>query len=353
MNAKQTLIALCSADPLPENFIEQVALELYKIENNGSLSEHRNNLNYLFNNPKQAAKWLKYYAEHAEGDQPLYELCLHIALPADERIKMPNLWLLGEGNLQFLFKNIKQLHIFTQYHHQMIQPDQYSSLKSRSIRNDIASFMKNPWAKYVALGDLSPLEKKQIENIERINKRFCLPPEDCLIEIMTLLRQGKNSDEHLPPLILRSEEIGLAPGHYLKKLETQDERAAMLGHFLECCQRVGKTGEDCVRQAISSEFGGTYVLFKAKLEVTGQTKINEEHDVPVAGSWVWADYDENEQEVVGLCFDSIDSAPTPLDLDRFFCEYSARLLALCKPYGFRRSTHSCAPPIRRLLFDAF
>lgn len=81
----------------------------------------------------------------------------------------------------------------------------------------------------------------------------------CLDYLETISWPIKTQDT-LPHPEIKGE--GDAAGYYWVKLPTNDLRALFLGMLTGCCQSIGGHSEKCVKDAVSLQYNGLYVLLK-------------------------------------------------------------------------------------------
>lgn len=292
-----------SQDPLEsQSILIKFTGIIYELERNGDKYEHASKLNWLFSHNLTAAAYrLKYYAEKLDKDirAPLHDLCM--AIPFTILQTIPPLYTFGEGNLKFLFMNLNEFNLILENIDILEKRIPQADWKKTAVR-DMLHHINLQLAKDLGLDlqTLSEQDNKRLKIIVNINKRFKRPNFENAKEILELLKKAQNSDATLPPLIMKTEEIGLPAGYYMAKMPDDDVRSAMAGYLVGCCQRVGGQGEPCVRHSITSPYGCTYAIFRGKI-VDQKTEVHVEKDEPVALSWTWADLDH------GLCFDSIES----------------------------------------------
>lgn len=321
--AQEHLIKLCKDYTKLPNFYEKVARSMMFYEHNGDEENHIKKLQFLFKSHKQAAEWLEHYAQHSTVSQPLHELCMYIEVT---KSTFPHLNHFGKGNLEYLFKNPKKFTVLTRYHERFLTQDKIKQIKSTSIKVFIKQMIETlnqeqANAIQEKIGTLSEREKVNLETIRKINERFKRPLYSSADKILALMRMAKNSDRLLPVCTMKSEEFGLNPGYYITKLSEHDVRGAMLGYFLGCCQHIEGQGTTCVAHAISSEYGGTYVLFKGEISDDKKTTLTRPHkDKIIAGTWAWTD----NQNV--LMFDSIETTVDSDLITFMFKKYAGILL---------------------------
>ncbi len=71
----------------------------------------------------------------------------------------------------------------------------------------------------------------------------------------------RKKSDRLPNEMINGSTVN-QPGYYLVKLPIDDPRAYFLGEITNCCQSVGNEGEVCVRDGLTLENNGFYVLLK-------------------------------------------------------------------------------------------
>ena len=112
----------------------------------------------------------------------------------------------------------------------------------------------------------------------------------------------KKTTDNLPDLIIQGE--GEAEGLYWVKLPVTDKRALILGQITDCCQSITGHSKQCVKDAVSLEDNGLYVLVKQKkkgnpaLIESGQ--INEKDFKIIGQSYGWTSMLGN------VCLDSLE-----------------------------------------------
>lgn len=326
-----------------------------QLEHNGDATHEGDKLAFLFPSAQAAREWLSYYAEEYAQEnsitQPIHQLCLNITINT-QNVPMPPFFKLGPDALKRIFSSMDALRRFTQglpyvidyLENKLNRKEQFSFDEILGQIDKQFEIEENKEA-LVAMGfvleDLTSEERKQIEQIKSINKRYGKNPYDSLKMIMDALKKAKNSDDFLPNITMTSESIDLPPGFYMAKLPDNDVRCALAGMLTGCCQYIGEDhepGEVCALHAIQSDLGATYAIFRGKVE-NGKTQIDIENDRPVVMSWAW----RNEGLV---CFDSIEfdsvgreslkkmyegletsQAMTPgVIIDRLYVGYSAKLI---------------------------
>lgn len=94
----------------------------------------------------------------------------------------------------------------------------------------------------------------------------------------------------IPEMFIDGSAISPAyADYYLKKLPSDDPRAALLGHYTSCCQSLNRAGASSVIHGITNEKSGFYILSEKKTDkIVGQC-------------WAW----RNEKDEI--VFDSVES----------------------------------------------
>lgn len=87
-------------------------------------------------------------------------------------------------------------------------------------------------------------------------------PENCFEEYLALTPQDSDA---IPNVIIDGNEINSSySDYYIKKLDPADPRAAILGIYTSCCQKMGAEGEEPTLFGITNSNAGFYVLCKKK-----------------------------------------------------------------------------------------
>lgn len=131
-------------------------------------------------------------------------------------------------------------------------------------------------------------------------------PEDmfeaCLAYLDTPPGWPKKDHDDIPDLTIAGE--GEAEGLYWVKLPITDKRALILGKITDCCQSIAGNSEQCVKDAVSLNDNGLYVLLKQRKKGMHEPILNHEineKDFKIIGqSYVWNTLTGN------LCLDSIE-----------------------------------------------
>ena len=108
-----------------------------------------------------------------------------------------------------------------------------------------------------------------------------------------------SDSELIPSITIKGSDIHpLYKKYYLKKLDSRDPRAAMLGRLTDCCQMIGGQGEDCAIYGITRPNSGFYVLCKGDAE-------KDDGEI-VSQCWAW------RGEGGALVFDSVERSTNAL-----------------------------------------
>lgn len=112
----------------------------------------------------------------------------------------------------------------------------------------------------------------------------------------------KKTQDNVPDLTVKGE--GIAEGLYWVKLPSTDKRGLILGDITDCCQSIGGDSEHCVKDAVSLNENGIYVLLKQRkkgnFKVTVDGQINEKDFQIIGQSYIWKSVSGN------ICLDSIE-----------------------------------------------
>jgi len=115
-------------------------------------------------------------------------------------------------------------------------------------------------------------------------------------------RWPKKTGDTIPEIIIRGE--GDAEGYVWLKLPHGDKRALILGDITDCCQSISGHSERCVKDAVSRQNNGLYVLLKRRSKeahpLLVDNQINDTHFDIIGQSYVWKSATNN------ICLDSIE-----------------------------------------------
>lgn len=283
------------------------AEKMVDVENTGDAELLAEKLWYLFTKDiPTAKKCLGYYIDDSPHyiQTPLNHLCKTFEMRPD----FPGAKMFGEGNLKKMFSAPKSyLGMITGHCNFLLTkfPD-VKSWKKTSIDESIRVIQEEKERREllkqgVDTSKLSAANKAKLKQIAEINVRYNKPKYEHAGDILSALDAAKSSDHYLPKASLMSEEVELSAGYYITKLDADDVRCAMVGHFTGCCQHIGDSdGGAPAKHSITSELGGVYVLLKGTVK-NGKTVANSKRDPIVAGAWAWVDLKEQ-----GICLDSIE-----------------------------------------------
>jgi ankyrin repeat protein len=110
-----------------------------------------------------------------------------------------------------------------------------------------------------------------------------------------------NNDVYIPNITIDGKDLSPElDGFYLMKVNLQDElqaaRMACFGKLTDCCQSLsGEAGDPCTEHALTSPFGGGYVICKGDIN-----NPTIDHYL-VGGCWAWRSRDN------AIVFDSIEA----------------------------------------------
>lgn len=134
----------------------------------------------------------------------------------------------------------------------------------------------------------------------------------------------KKLGDSIADVIIKGENE--AAGYYWVKLPISDKRALILGDITMCCQSMGGESEACVKDAVSLDDNGLYVLLRQRAGrdpapiVDG--KINDTNFDIVGQAYAWKSNTGN------LCLDSIEclnSVGKPI-IQRILTDFSTHVL---------------------------
>lgn len=114
----------------------------------------------------------------------------------------------------------------------------------------------------------------------------------------------KKPGDNLPEMTIKGKDDAL--GLYWLKLPVTDKRALILGSpvLTGCCQSIGDHSEQCVKDAVSLDENGLYVLVRQRkpgnFALIKNDEINEQDFKIIGQSYVWKSLTGN------LCLDSLE-----------------------------------------------
>lgn len=284
--------------------IEGLCDLLDELEKTYDSESHASKLNFLFPTATAALQWLTYFANQTPHEKAITTLAESITI--NLAAKMPPYRQIGRGNLQKLFSELPCLAKFTKnldVIHAHINPrTAYNDWVQIIRETEKSNFQRQAGT---TVDSLSSEQQTTLNQIRAINRRFHKPEFEQAKAILDLLPRAQNSDEALPPVVLKSEAIGLNPGYYMSKLAETDVRNAMIGHFMGNCQHMASShGQSCVVHAITSRLGALYVIRKGCV-IEGETQIDLARDPIEVSSWTWRHNDR-------ICFDSVEFDASPI-----------------------------------------
>jgi len=124
-------------------------------------------------------------------------------------------------------------------------------------------------------------------------------PELVFNEMLEILPQATNSDDHIPPVVVKGKDI-VDENWFMIKMSLDDPRQAILGYIVGDCQSLGSQGASCAKHGITSENGGFYLMCKGEPPADGDTKKIKSKDI-LSQCWAWLGHGEV------LVFDSIET----------------------------------------------
>ena len=269
-----------------------------KLEQDGESPQfHAYKLSVLFNNEREAERYIDRYAE--EWAESGTKQLIHDALQFD--IPRNGLWDTDKWKELVLRYGPKATRYLA------IAPAIEAALKKNN-----APFPKT-------MEDLREAASKIMYPRAKENEEFawlafhCLLREEDFDKGLELLKRAKKSDR-LPDIFIDGNDIGF-PNYYMQKLAPDDPRGLVLGKLTNCCQYVGNEySHSCVEHGMTSENSAFYV-WKRKTN----NKITDKDPI-VAQSWTWLGTEGN------IVFDSFERLGPAYDaLSRPFLEHYAWL----------------------------
>lgn len=310
----------------------------YLSEKNGVPEEHALKLSILFNDPKDALRYIKQNIQ--QNNLAIHDACL-FTLPDVSKCSFEEIWkdkiktYINDPNFRQLLVKLPELEQLFKS-----QSEGESTKLDRAALKVLKQEISNKNKRFKFLkrkhGQLNDAEDKEYTQIipelsdmkkELFKKSRGLPLKE--MDLLTLracneyyicnqgdviysymIKQGltkrnyeefrkldrNKAGESIPGVTISGTDIGHTDS-YLRKLdvannETDAAIAACLGKLTNCCQSLsGEMGEPCVIHGLTSPNGGFYVLFNKKDEV-------------VAQCWAW------RSQANAIVFDSIETNRT-------------------------------------------
>lgn len=142
----------------------------------------------------------------------------------------------------------------------------------------------------------SNITYKNVSKNSEAAKLFCEYHLSQFIFDMYLSLVPKDDPDQIPNVRIEGAELSERyKDLYIMKLAPTDPRMAILGKLTSCCQSLGQEGQDPTIHAITSQYGGAYVLCRKNRYQA------DKPDTIVAQCWAWRATDGS------LVFDSIES----------------------------------------------
>jgi ankyrin repeat protein len=229
--------------------------------------------------------------------KPLQDVFLHVNLPISSEIKDRNGWFNliqkeGARALPFFIEASK------------IQGKTKENKAPQTIRDALAAAALVKYARGAKDPDFATLcysydrpgQDEDAENGGRLEAVF-----NKSLDFMATGWPKKTMDT-LPNLTVKGDA---AAGYYWVKLPPSDKRALILGKITDCCQSMGGHSEQCVKDGVSLEDNGFYVLLKHKRgdgskPTDGDGRIHYDNFQIIGQSYAWKSREGD------LCLDSIE-----------------------------------------------
>ncbi|MFZ4077532.1 MAG: hypothetical protein ACOYKA_06060, partial [Legionellaceae bacterium] len=129
----------------------------------------------------------------------------------------------------------------------------------------------------------------------------------------------KKTRDSLPNLVIKGKPFiqegkDVGAGYYWVKLPPTDKRALILGKITHCCQSMGGDSEECVKDGVSLEDNGFYVLLKhqrgdASKPLHDDGSINYDNFQIIGQSYAWRSTEGD------VCLDSIECLRNSIPVD--------------------------------------